>query len=226
VSAAVAGGSNKIALTTGTQAPNAAYRVVVTGDVRRAGNDDALTGATADFHGFNLVANGSFEVETGNNVTGWTVISSSGTLNSVIGTSVGIVPHEGLNVAKFTLLTTSVSGREARSTCFPVQSGTSAPAVTFSGWAQTPQPVTQTQVSFKFYWFSDANCTTASGTASTTQTAFSLGAPDTWQQNVFSRTGAQLPAGATHAQVSIRANSVTPPADGNSIYFDDLAVTQ
>ena len=57
--------------------------------------------------------------------------------------------------------------------------------------------------------------------------AISLTAPDVWQQNTFTRTGAQIPSGTTHAQVVIRANYVSGTgASTDFVYFDDLAVTQ
>src|SRR5205085_5498111 len=68
VSAAAAAGARKVLLTTGAQDSNVAYRLYVTGDVRRASNNDALSANTADFRGL-LIVNGSFEAQTGTAIT-------------------------------------------------------------------------------------------------------------------------------------------------------------
>jgi hypothetical protein len=210
----VASSPTKVVLTVAALGGTHAYRVCVAGAVTRASDNFSLATATATFGGFNLLSNGSFEANTGA-PTDWTMVSS-GTLSASTG---AVAAEEGVNVASFTALTTSISGREALSICFAVQPGT----LSFTGFVRTPQPVDHTKASFKIYWFTDS-CTTPATHASDTQSSFSLSAPDAWQSNTYSQ---PVPAGATHAYVSIRATFVSGiGANTDIVYFDDIAAQQ
>jgi hypothetical protein len=213
---AVATGPQKIVVTTAAnQDPGVAYRIYATG-VLRSSDSAPLTQASANFAGW-LLPNASFEADTASPPSGWTVITSGAF--AALATGNTPPPHQGANVAKFASLTSSISGREAHSSCFPVLPG----PLTFKGSLRTPTAVGNTKASFKVYWFTDATCATAASTASNAQTAFSLSTPETWQQSSFS---AAAPANATHAYVSLRAQYASPGTSAELLYFDDLSVTQ
>jgi hypothetical protein len=217
VSSASVTGPAQVTLTTAAETPNASYGVVVTGNILRASDNEALSGNQADFAGFNLITNGSFEAQTGTTLSGWTTVTSlSAPLTVTTGT---VTAHQGSNVAAFPTLTSS-SPREAQSSCASVGQG----SLTATGWVQTPQPVANTKVSFKLYWFTDATCTTAASTASDTQTSFSLTASSDWEKNTFTKT---VPADATHAVLSLRASYVAGTgASTDQVFFDDVALSQ
>lgn len=214
VSAVAAGSTTRKALvTTAAQTANVLYKIYVS-NVTRTSNGDALpAGANAGFAGFNLIQNGSFEADTASPPSGWTV-TTSGTLAAGTGT---VTAQDGTNVASFTSLTSSISGREAHSTCFPVTAGN---VVTANGYLLTPTATANSRASFKLYWFTDA-CTTAATTASNTQSSVQLATPNTWQLNTFAPTA---PTGATHAWLAIRADFVSPGTSAEQVYFDDISL--
>jgi hypothetical protein len=211
-------GPAEISLAIGALTPNVGYRVLVTGDVRRVSDSAPLATRSADFEGFNLLVNGSFEAQTGSSITGWiTTTSASAPLTA----STGLVPAQrGANAAKFPSLTSSASGREASSGCIQVGAG----AVTARGWLYTPQPVANTRASFKFYWYTDAGCATAASGAASTQNSVGLTASANWQENSYTQTP---PADARFVKFAIRASFVSGTgASTDEVYFDDLSLSQ
>ncbi|MEN9796571.1 MAG: hypothetical protein RL653_267 [Pseudomonadota bacterium] len=218
VAAASLTGPAEVALATGPLTPNVGYRVLVTGDVRRGSDTAPLSTRSADFEGFNLLVNGSFEEQTGSTLTGWTTTTSA---SAPLTASTGpISAQRGANVARFPSLTSSASGREASSGCIQVGAG----AVTARGWLYTPQPVANTRASFKFYWFTDAACATGASTAANTQTSVGLTASATWQENSYTQTP---PADAQFVKFAIRASFVSGTgASTDEVYFDDLSLSQ
>jgi len=192
-------------LTNGTQY---SYRICAFDEVPN--NSSGATGSATPSVP-NLVSNPSFESDTSAPPASWTI--ATGTLQASTGT---ITAQSGSNVANFTALTTALSGREALSNCFAISG---AQSVTAAGYFYTPDPVGNTEASIGVRYYSDASCSTAVGTLTSTTSALSTQA--TWQQLTHTKAAN---GSATHAKVSIRARRLA--AGSELIYFDNITAAQ
>ena len=90
----------------------------------------------------NLIVNGSFEDET----NGWNMVSNG---SLVIETS---DYKDGFKSVKFNSLTSTISGREVASNIFKIDS---LKDLDISGWFKTTNPIANTKVSFKIWYYKD-----------------------------------------------------------------------
>jgi hypothetical protein len=232
-----------LVLVTGPQAKAQQYKLFATG-LTRADDGAALQPGAQIFKG-SLLSNGSFEKDqqpasgpaTAPPV-GWTQVTSSATGNllhavQADGTN-GVPPAaHGLNVARFDSLTSSISGREAQSDCFPLD-----PAKVVAARAQVRIPSGQlpagTKASLKLWYFKDATCTTKSAVRDAdTQTGASNAASGVWEARSY-QPASNPPSDAVAGKLSVRVQYVSGSSCGTGgtncagdvLYFDDLAVTQ
>jgi hypothetical protein len=232
-----------LVLVTAPQAKAQAYKLFATG-LTRADDGAALQPGAQAFKG-SLLSNGSFEKDqqpasgpaTAPPV-GWTMVTSSASGNllhavQADGTN-GVPPAaHGLDVARFDSLTSSISGREAQSDCFPID-----PSKSVAARAQVRIPSGQlpagTKASLKLWYFKDATCTTKSAVRdSDTQTGASNSASGVWEARSY-QPASNPPSDAVMGKLSVRAQYVSGQScgtggancSGDVLYFDDLAVTQ
>ncbi|TMA22665.1 MAG: hypothetical protein E6J88_13890 [Deltaproteobacteria bacterium] len=184
----------------------------------RASNGDALAGTTATFFGFNLILNGSFEIDTAGPPAGWTSTGSSGNPPKAYdATSRSVAPAPlGNNVAGWDSLTTTYSGRGALSSCFAIPTGNGAVvSASFRSGAGAPT------LRLTFHIYTTADC---SGTDTAIPESSGTPASTTaWASHSFSRTSAQLgtTTSGVSARVEIQAHS---NATGDIAYFDNVVV--
>lgn len=191
-------------------------------------NMSALTTFSSDTEEENLIDatsytinNPSFELNTGSSVTNWTLITtSSGTFSSE---KTSFTAKDGVNAARFTSLTSAISGREVRSDCFAIDA-----TKEFSVMASlyTPEATANTKGALAVYYFTDSACKTATSNGSSgysKQTATALTTQSSWQ--VFSHS-ATPPSTAKYVYVTLRAQySSIGSASGTSsskLYFDKV----
>jgi hypothetical protein len=225
---------SQVTLTTAPQAKGQAYRLTATG-ATRASDGQPLGAASAPFGG-QLLSNGSFEVDgspASSNATsapaGWAMLSSAAAgklLHAEPGGQGGVpAAAEGQNVATFDLpITTSYSGREARSDCFPVApaKATTVRGALFLPSAQAPAA---TRASFKLWYFTDAACTAASAIRPfDTQDAASNKAAGIWELRTWQP--AATPSDAAFGALSIRAGAASTSSTSDRLFFDALSVAQ
>jgi len=169
----------------------------------------------------NLINNYSFEDDTNAPPLHWTVLTS-GTCQASTGE---VTAQQGSNIAYFTTLTTSIGGREVESEAFSIDFNK---GIDITGYFRTPQPIANTKMSFKVWFYQDAACTVPSTlNASDTMTSTTLSASDTWEQLSYSRSAADVPDDASYAKITIRVQYVsTIGTNTDRVYFDNISASQ
>ncbi len=166
----------------------------------------------------NLIKNGSFEADLNSPPADW-ILQTAGALSAAN----SVNAQTGNNYAQFATLTTALSGREARSSCFAVDP---QKALNFSGYVRTSKPVANTKVGLKISYFTDAACGMPASLTSEAQTAASLSAVSTWEKREYNRAASDIPDDVRFAYVSIRAQYVSGVgASSDTIQFDDILVS-
>ena len=122
----------------------------------------------------------------------------------------------------FESLTTSIGGRELQSDVFPLDNSFD---ITISGYFKTNEPVENTKVSLKIWYFSDEEGITSASTASYTMTSVSLTSTGVWELKEYNRTKSQIPANCKSARISMRVMHVKDIGTEDSrVYFDKVSL--
>lgn len=150
--------------------------------------------AVASITPFTTVENGDFESVTANHF--WTLSDEE---------EVQVVSGAGRTGAALYI---NAKANNARSTAFEVQPGTS---ITASVWTKGTCTIAQ----LYFWWYTDADCTTAASTAK--KGTNWKATPDEWTETTFTQT---VPSDAKYAQITLNTGG---SAEGE-VYFDDLSV--
>ncbi len=162
----------------------------------------------------NLIVNGSFEDET----NGWNMVSNG---SLVIETS---DYKDGFKSVKFNSLTSTISGREVASNIFKIDS---LKDLDISGWFKTTNPIANTKVSFKIWYYKDMEGLLPASTPSYTESSSNLQEENQWIKRSYLKKHSDIPTDAISCKISIRAMYVS--GIGNSkdtVFIDDIVVNQ
>lgn len=171
-----------------------------------------------------FVSNLDFELfDELNQITNWTLLTTS-TSPLLSANSSFTDPYNGSSSAYFKTLTTSISGREARSSCISVESELNLHASIYLKTVDNPG---HTKFGMKFYFYTDSSCTNSASTPYQTQTNFSLNSNQLWEEHTYSLPYTEIPSNGQYMNISLRAMYISGLGSSNSkIYMDALTVRQ
>lgn len=161
-----------------------------------------------------LIKNHSFEDNYSEHPDNWNIITSGQFCID------NTLSYDGQNSCYFETLTTSISGREALSSCFDINKDSS---IKLSAYFYTPVDVDRTKVSLKVYFYSDIEGKTSCGNL--TMISLSLKERDKWENIEYSIDSSKIPPDAKTACISVRVSYVKDKGLAEDrVYIDNFNV--